>query len=65
MKKKSNYYATNDKYLAYSLALLGFDFKKFNNEGYGITYTFEKKDDLTKAIEDIRLLRKKYNKYFK
>ena len=62
----SDYYASNDRYLSYGLAYLGFEYKKFNNDlKYGVTYSFKKSPELLNAIQEINKLRRKYNKYKK
>ena len=65
MKNKSNYYATSDEYLAKGLALIGFDYRKYEGTKYGTTYTFIRCDELFEAIRDLRDLRNKYNKFNK
>lgn len=59
----SKYYATSDEYLAKGLALIGFDYKQFKNEKYGISFTFVRSDELFQAIRDLRDLRNKYNTF--
>ena len=61
----SRYYATSDEYLAKGLALIGFDYKQFNNEKYGVSFTFVRSDKLFQAIRDLRDLRNKYTTFNK
>ena len=61
MKKKSDYFAINKKYLADGLAYLGFHYMQFIDDRYGLVYSFKDSKELRQAILDLNKLRKIYN----
>ncbi|WP_051931598.1 hypothetical protein [Clostridium sp. KNHs214] len=56
------YYEINKKYLAESLAYLGFEYYKFNDNDR-FRYSFKNTEQFQKALNDMVKLRKKYNTY--
>jgi len=49
LEKRSDYYAIKSKYLAMSMAFLGFNFQKYD-DAEAILYTFKRTKEFEKAL---------------
>ncbi len=62
LRKINKYTIINNKNLAYALSFCGFEYYVFDNNGKKV-YSFEKTEDLIKAIQYLTKIRKKNNHY--
>ena len=56
----SKYFAINNKNQAITLNYLGFKYMKFNDDNYGVIYSFENTNNFKDALNEIRKLKNKY-----